>query len=192
MTKRGVLFAVTLVLSATVMTGCMPEMTIEDMKKMMEVERPAELDRLNFLLGTWEGTGEGQFAGLEEPVKMTGRGTGKWECGGYAMVSHGTMSMGELGETEYMEIWTYDAKAGKYRTFWVDGMGRTGVGTAKYNEKKDTWTSRATSRGPHGKMYGKGNMTMTGETSMHWTWKESVMMGLMEVSSMHGTSKKVE
>ena len=191
MTKRRRCGAAMLVLSAIVMTGCMPKMTIEDMKAM-KPERPAELDRLNFLEGTWEGTGEGQMAGLDQPLKMTARGTGKWECGGYAMVSRGTMTIEELGDMEYLEVWSYDAKAGKYRTFWVDGMGGSAVGTAKYDAKKDTWTSRATMRTPHGNMRGKGTMTMTGETSMDWTWKETAMMGLMKIGEYHGTTKKVE
>ena len=192
MTKSGVLFAATLVLSATVMTGCMPEMTIEEMKEMMKVERPAELDRINFKTGTWEATGEGQFAGLDQPVKTTMRATGSWECGERLMVSRGTMTMEELGDFEFMEIWTYDAQAGKYRTYWFDNGGMTGVGTAKYDDKTDRWTTRMRMRGPFGNMSAKGTMTLTGETSMHWTWKESVMMGLMEVAHWKGTSKKVE
>jgi len=52
-------------------TGCMPKMTIEQMKQQMP-QRPAELDRLDAFVGKWQGEGEAKFAFLDTPLRITG------------------------------------------------------------------------------------------------------------------------
>lgn len=191
MTKSGVLFAATLVLSATVMTGCMPKMTIEEMKAMTP-ERPAELDRLNFLIGTWEGTGEVAFGWLDCPLKITSRSTIGWELDNMVLVEHAEFSMEELGDMKGVSTWTYDAGSGKYRTFWIDSMGGSSTGTARYREKTNTWHFKAKINSAHGTMSGKGTMKMVDDDTMEWTWNESALMGMMKISAFSGTMQRVK
>lgn len=53
MTTRNKLRTATLALACATLTGCMPKMTVEEMKAAMP-QRPAELDHLNAFVGQWE------------------------------------------------------------------------------------------------------------------------------------------
>jgi len=53
MFRRNSVLAVLLGVTAFVLTGCMPHMTLDEMKAQMP-QRPAELDRLNAFVGQWQ------------------------------------------------------------------------------------------------------------------------------------------
>jgi len=144
--------------------GCMPKMTIEDMKAMRP-KRPAELDRLNVFVGKWKAAGECTMAGVDEKMSFSGTGEAKWEGDGWILMNRGTMSMGELGEMQGYEMWSYDVKSGKYRIAWADTMGGFGVGTAKYNEKDNSFHSKVTNYTPFGKTSG-----VTGQVEFGQSW----------------------
>lgn len=170
-------------------TGCMPKMTLEEMKAS-QPQRPAELERLNIFVGTWEMTGEMTFAGLDEPLKTSGTATGKWAGDGWFIVSDSVFRMGELGDMHSHEAWTYDAHSKRYRSTWVDSMGAIASGTAKYDEKTKTWTMRSKSHGPYGGSTGKGSAVIIDDNTMEWQWSEYAMGGLMKVMEMKGTSRR--
>jgi len=102
--------------------GCMPHMTVDEMKAQMP-KRPAELDRLNAFVGKWKGEGEARFAMLDEPLKVTGTSEAKWEGDKWYLVGRGVMRMADFPETQGMETWCYDLHAKKYRSTFVDSMG---------------------------------------------------------------------
>ena len=171
------------------LSGCMPKMTVEEMKAMMP-QRPAELDKLNAFAGRWEFKGEANMAFLEEPLPASGTGESQWDESGWFMVGNSVFRMQGFDDMRGHDTWTYDTHSKKFRSTWVDSMGSTGTGTARFNEKTNTWTMRATSYGPHGKTMMKGCITVIDDDTMEWCWTEYAMGGLMKTMEMCGTSKR--
>src|SRR3990172_10902653 len=77
------------------LSGCMREMTMEDFKAM-KPQRPAELDRLNMLVGNWSGTGQAEFMGMKEPVQVTGKSNAQWQADGWYLVEQAEYKMGDM------------------------------------------------------------------------------------------------
>lgn len=189
MFRRNAVQAVLLGCVGVVLTGCMPKMTVEEMKAQMP-KRPIELDRLNAFVGKWQGDGEASFAMLDEPLKMTGSSEMKWEGDKWYMVGRGVMRMEGFPETQGIEVWTYDIGGKKYRSFYVDSMGMSGMSEARYDDKTDTWHMTAKSYGAWGESKFQGKLKFTNPDTMEWSMTEN--MGLMKVSEMKGTSKRVK
>jgi hypothetical protein len=189
MTKRIGLCMIVMAVVGLSLTGCMPKMTIEEMKAMMP-ERPVELDKLNMFAGTWEGTGEATMAGLDQVLKTGGMSKVEWGCDGWCMVEHGKYEMEEFGTMEGIGLWSYDPKAKKYRNFWVDSMGAAGTGESVYCEKTKTWKMKAKSHSSWGTSISRGTMTFPDPNTMEWTWTEYDALGLSKMMEMTGTSKK--
>lgn len=177
------------VFAGLLLTGCMPKMTMEQMKEMMP-KRPAELDLLDAFEGTWETTTEMKFAGLDEVIHGHGTTVAKWGGDKWYLVNHGSFSMGDLGEMKAVETWAYDAKSKVFRTSWVDSMGSTGTGTARRDAKTGIWHMRAVTRGPFGKSSAKGTVKFIDANTNEWTWTEYVMGGLIKTVEMKGTARK--
>lgn len=176
-------------LANIVLTGCMAKMTIEDIRTMRP-ERPQELDKLNAFVGRWEWSGEATIGGLDRTLKFTGRNEARWEGDGWYLVSREVGNMEELGETQGMAIWAYDAHGKKFRTTWVDTMGTTGASKAWHDEKTDTWHMRTTGYGPFGKTSAKGDIKFTDPDTMVWHWTEYAMGGLIKGMELTGTSRR--
>ena len=171
------------------LTGCMPKMTIEEMKNTMP-QRPIELDKLNAFVGRWEFNGEANMATLDEALPTTGTGESKWDDSGWFLVGDSVFKMQGFDDMRGHDTWTYDTKSKKHRSTWVDNMGSSGTGTATLNEKTNTWTMKATSHGPHGKMTIKGWVKNVDADTMEWCWTEYAMGGLIKTMEMCGTSKR--
>ena len=173
------------------LTGCMPTMTIEEMKAQMP-QRPAELDRLDAFVGNWEYEGvvkSPMFKDVES-LKTTGTSTYKWEGDGWYLVGRGTMCMEHFDDMQGVETWTYDTHSKRYRSTWVDTMGMLGVGEVRHDEKTNTWHLKAISYGPWGKSRMKGWMRFLDADHMEWEWAEH--QGLMKTMEMSGTGKRVK
>lgn len=177
------------ILSACMLTGCMPTMTIEQMKAMMP-ERPAELDKLNTFVGSWTATGEAKMMGVEEPMKVTGTSEAKWGGNNWYVVGHNKFNMEGFDEMEGIETWTYDSHSRKYRSTWTDSMGATGTGVSWVDDKTNTWHMRATSHGPFGKTKMKGWAKVVDDNTMEWGMSEYAFFGLFKTMEMKGTSKR--
>lgn len=174
----------------TGLAGCMPTMTIEQMKEMMP-DRPAELDLLNMIAGRWEGTGTMKFTFLEEVIEIQNTDTATWECDNRVLINRGTYEMGELGTMTGIEIWTWDDKAGKFRTQWFDSFGMTANGTAKFDEETKTWHKRVRGKGPDGhKTVQEGTITYIDADTLEWTWTEWSSFKLFKIAEMSGTSRR--
>ena len=169
--------------------GCMPKMTLEEMKSMMP-QRPAELDKLNDFVGRWDFTGEANMAFLDEPVSTTGTGESHLDDSGWFLVGNSVFKMQGFDDLRAHDTWTYDTHSKKYRSTWVDSMGSTGTGTSTHNEKTNTWTMRATSHGPYGKTVMKGCIKVIDDDTMEWCWSEYALGGLLKTMEICGTSKR--
>jgi len=189
MVSRKVTASITILAGCVVLTGCMPKMTIEEMKAM-KPDRPAELDRLNVLVGEWEHKGISEFKGLDQPLQSSGTQKIRWEGDKWYLVSENTFTMGELGDMEGMEIWTYDTHSDCFRVVWVGTDGWFSHGRAWYDEGAKQFKIKGTDYSPHGKMSTKGTLTVVDHDTLVWEWEGSVMAGLMEVVEMEGTAKR--
>jgi len=177
--------------ASIVLTGCMPKMTIEELRQTTP-QRPAELDLLNDFVGKWESTGELRFAGLDEVLKSSGTSETKWEGDGWYLVERSTFTMDELGEMQGMATWVYDSGAKVFRNTWVDSMGGLSVGTAEYDEETRTWYMKSTNYTPMGKSKARGKARFVDDDTMEWKYSEHALGGLVKVMEMTGTAKKVE
>lgn len=179
-----------LALATGLAAGCVPSLTIEDVKAMRP-ERPAELDKLEQFAGRWEWKGEARLAGLDKVLTFSGRNDASVEGDGWYLVSREVGHMEELGETKGMSTWGYDTRSKKFRTTWVDSMGSIGTGTAWYDAKADVWHLRANTRGPLGSIVGKGRVKFPDPNTMEWSWTDYAMGGLVKTMELRGTSKRM-
>ncbi len=183
------------VLMACVMmglSGCMPKMTMEDMKQMRP-ERPAELDKLNAFVGTWQGSGTAKMIGIDEPMELKGTSETTWEVNNWYLVEHAEYEMGEMGTMKGVGVWSWDSRAKKYRTWWFDDFGGTGTGTITYREACNCWCMSVRGNSPMGSTRGKGCITFKDDETMEWTWQEWPawdLFGLFKFMDMSGTSKR--
>lgn len=160
-----------------------------------------EILKLSRLVGTWSGTAEmvtpspeemkaGMPEGSEEemPSSFAGGGTFEWDLGGMFLTGTSWHEMGPNERVNYIEFWTWDAKAKKYRTWYFSDWGEFGVGTAEFEPDGDTLTMKSTSTGPEGKTRrGKGTMRFEGDGAYKWCWSEKGPDGKMEFK---GTSTR--
>lgn len=168
--------------------GCMPKMTIEDIKAMRP-QRPVELDKLNFLVGTWKGTSESTMAGIEGTMKGTGESTISWEADGWCLVERAKFD-GPMGTMHAVGVWTYDAKAKKYRVHFFDDWGGVATGTASHNAKTGTWKMQYKSKGPLGDSVGIGTFTLVDDDKIEWTWQEWDGLKMVKYMDMKGTNTR--
>jgi len=171
--------------------GCMPEITMEDMKAM-KPQRPPELDRLNMLVGTWHGTGTADIMGMDEPIQISGTGKTEWQADGWYLVEHSEYKMGDMEPMKAIGIWTWDEGDDVYRSFYFDTMGAHGEATARYDEETQMWKMRAKGSSPMGSTKAKGTIHATGDT-MTWTWKEYPrwdIFRIFKIVEMQGTSTR--
>lgn len=189
MSRRSLATLILLGVAVAALSGCMPKMTIEQMKAKMP-KRPAELDRLNAFVGKWQGEGTAEFAMLDRPLKTSGTSEMRWAGDKWYLISDGTFTMEEFGEFKGQEAWTYDAHDKKYRSTWVDSMGMIGMGESTYDEKSGVWKFKARSYGAWGQSTMSGTLKFPNPDTMEWEWTE--YMGLMKTTYMTGTSKRVK
>lgn len=138
-------------LLAAGLVGCQqPEIKLADLLKAPP--RPAELDQLEMLVGTWDGTAELKMTGSDEVKTSKGVETVSWDADRWALVSHFEYAADEDKVTS-VGIWTWDAKDKKYRFWSFDNLADCESGTVTYDEQTKTW---------HFKL--KGRNAVTGET----------------------------
>ncbi|MGB2984416.1 MAG: hypothetical protein WBE26_00920, partial [Phycisphaerae bacterium] len=161
----------------------------------------AELMKLSRLLGTWSGTAEIVSPSPEEmkaampedaeemPSSFAWAGKAEWTLGGMFLTSEGWHEMGEGERMNYVEYWTWDPKAKKYRTWYFSDWGESGQGWAWFDAADgDTMRFKATGIDAQGgTKRGKGMMTFTDDDTYEWTWSESGSDGKMK---FEGTAKR--
>ena len=192
MTNRTRFLVVPIILAVPALPGCMPTMTIEEMKAMRP-ERPVELDELAFLEGRWEHTGEAKMAGLDRTLKSSGSSSNSWDNDRWCLLERVDFEMEELGKMKGLNIWTYDTKRRKYRTSWFDSYGATAQGTATYDESSKTWKLKAKGSSDWGTSIARGTMTIVDDNTIDWTWTEWMgwdCLRLCPIFEFKGTSRR--
>lgn len=170
-------------LATVVFGGCIPHITIEDMRSGMP-HRPPELDKLDTFVGQWEVAGEVTMAGLDRPLGFSGANEANWEGDARYLVARGVTDMQDLGETHGMAAWTYDVGSRKFHGVSVSGTGEIGTATARYDEQADTWHMRAVSHGAGGKMLWKGRVRFIDPDTKEEHWSGYAMGGLIKTVDM--------
>jgi len=169
--------------------GCMPKMSVQDIKNMQPT-RPTQLDRLEALLGDWETDGEITMAMLDQPLHTTGANSARWTLDRRFLVEQAEINMGELGKVTGMSIWSWDPAIRKYRMWWFDSLGETSEATVTYNEKTKTWHMKASGQKYGSTTAGRGTLKHIDADTLEWTWKEYDPLGLIQFADMKGTSRR--
>lgn len=185
---------------AMLVGGCMkPAM---DMGPPKKPEVPAEMKKLERLVGAWNWTGEMVCPTKEEMMKAMPpgskepqtkfAGTGKMEMvlGGAALRGTGSFDMGEGQMMTYEEYWWWDAKAGKFRTWSISDWLESGSGWATPCGDCDGFCNKGEGIDAQGnkKRY-EGCMKFIDKDTHEWCFTEHGPMGKM---TMKGTSKRAK
>lgn len=163
-----------------------------------------QMKQLEKFLGQWEGTAELISPTKEEMAKhapeiaeelgdeMHGTMSFEMALDGRYLKGEGWYEMGSGAErVHYKEMWTWDAKHNKYRTFMFSNWGEHGMGWAWSNDGGATYMTKATMTDAHGNSRtGKGWMKLVDGDTIEWEWTEQ--MGLFNKMVFGGTSERVE
>ena len=179
--------------TSVVLFGCQPQKM--DMEKMMQpVERPAELERLNVFVGTWEGTAMVKMAGSEEYTESHGKETYEWGADKWVLITHGEYEAGEGQVMRGYGYWRWDPEAKHYATMWFESDGGVNEGVVTYNEATQMWKFIGKSHNPYTgmKTVGEGTMKVVDDRTMEWTWEAEIpsLFGAKPLMKMQGTSLK--
>ena len=170
------------------LTGCQQPNFSE---MMAPPERPVELDRLAMFVGQWEGTCEGTMTGCEEAMKSKGTSEAKWDADRWVLVERMEYTMGEGKDETKMAgicVWSWDARAKKYRMNCYDNFGTCGTGMATYDEDTRTWHMTNKGRYADGTaVVGEGTTVMVDENTMEWNYTEWDSWKLTKFMEMEGT-----
>lgn len=170
-------------------TGCQPkDMNMEEMMK--PPPRPAELDLLNMWVGEWEGEMQMTMPGSDEVMNGTGTSSSRWAVDNRAVIEDFTGTMGESGNYHGHGIWTWDAKAKRFRGYMVSNFGEWGEMTARYDEETKTWHFKGKNHTPDGTSVSEGTATMVDDNTMKWEHTEWDGLKLVKYMEMSGTSRR--
>ena len=187
--SRGIGVGLAAVLAVMLM-GCQKQI---DMAEMMKTPpRPVELDQLEMLIGTWEGTAEMKVAGSDEVMTSEGVETYSWDADKWVLVSHFEYKTGDENAMRGLAIWTWDAKAKKYRTWSFDNSGYQDSATAKYDQETRTWHFKGKSRNTvTGKSsVGKGSAQMVDDDTQEWNYTVWDGWKLRKLMEFKGTTHR--
>jgi len=100
----------------------------------LQTERPGELDRLEGLVGDWEGPTRVRVLGTDQILEGFGVRHFAWAIDRrYLFNTWKTHMGGGMGQIEALEIWTWDPSISRYRTWWFHSWGVFGTGIVTYN-----------------------------------------------------------
>jgi Protein of unknown function (DUF1579) len=185
------LATLSLALLFTLFFGCQQQQQQPpmDMAEMMKPPpRPAELDRLQPLVGQWETTME-----MKDPSgKVTaakGSSTSGWEADKRILLERFEGSMNNE-KMSGLAIWSYNTKTGKYQMFWTDSHGNESHGTGTYDEATKTWRMQSTAHNHQKgtKFKEEGTMRFIDPNTMEWSSTAKLPGGA--TMEMKGTSKR--
>ncbi|HEY3245508.1 MAG TPA: hypothetical protein VGM03_19365 [Phycisphaerae bacterium] len=161
-----------------------------DMAEMMKPPpRPAELDKLDMLVGRWEGNFE--FHMGDKVMKGTGTNTTLWDADKWVLLEREEGSMGDMGKHVGLGFWSWDSKARVFRTAYSNNHGEFGEGTVTYDENSRIWHMKGREHGLMGDSVGEGTFKMVGPDSMEWNFTMWDGLKLRKLATMTGTSKRV-
>lgn len=155
---------------------------------MTRPEPPAEMKRLERMVGRWTGTATMTGAGPDGDMTFNGGSTAEWAMGGMFLRTESWHDMGNGDRMNMIEYIAWDPGIGKYRTFWFSDWGEVGEGTMTLSAdgRSATFDSDGFDIDGHN-VKGRGTMKFTSNDVMEWTWKESGPHGDL---SFKGTSRR--
>ena len=184
---RFVVLSVAMACPTVLLTGC--KMTAADIVAMQPPRAP-QLDKLQFMIGSWETEGDVHMMVMDEPLHTTGQNEARWALDRRFLIEEATLDMGELGRITGMSIWWWDPTIKKYRMSWFDSMGETSHAVVTYHERTDTWHMKAKGQKYGYKTSGKGTLKRIDDDTLEWTWKEYDSLGLIKLADMKGFSRR--
>jgi len=161
--------------------------------------RPAELAKLDPLVGKWSGTAEmvepspekmKEMFGADTPTSFEGTMETSWTMDDRVLVSKGGHDMGKSERMNMTEYWTWDQHAGKFYNSYVSDWGDHGESWVTVSDDGRTFTIRGSGVNMEGKKCKlEGTMTLTdNNNTIEWTWTEKC--GLFQKMTLKGTSRK--
>lgn len=181
----------TLLLSALVlMTGCMKKMTVAEFENMCKPPpRPEQYKQLDYLVGSWEMSGDMNMTYVDGPVKMSGKSTVSWDTDNWVLTEHGECTMGSC-KMKSLSTWYWNSDAKKFDTVWYDSMGMGGSGRGWYDEAQKTYHMKASGKTPMGTMTWIMTMKVIDNNTMEGTMTE--MMGWSKTGEGKFMNKRVK
>jgi len=171
-------------------TGCLqPRMTLDDLKAKLP-ERPAELDRLDLLVGEWDTQGTIKMIGMDGPIETTGHNVARWSADGWLLIDESTYEMGALGMMSGVSLWSWDDRAKRYHVDWYDSFGERASGYARYDEASRTWHLKTSGRSALCSVANKGTIKVVGDGHLAWTYDQWDAWGWLKFSEMRGHSQR--
>jgi|CXWL01.1.fsa_nt_gi hypothetical protein len=166
--------------------------------------KPAPAAQMKFLepmLGNWAGTGDivdpdpetikammPESERAEFKSTFAGGSKGEWALGGTALQMTGWYEMPDGQKGNYLEYWTWDAREGKFRTWFASDWSEAGAGWAIPSADGKCFCVEGSS---YDAMCNKkkfdGCMCVKDNDTLEWNFTEKSPMGRF---TMHGTSKR--
>jgi hypothetical protein len=82
----------------------------------------AEVQKLGYYVGTWNGHGESKGGPFGPPGKLSSKMTCDWFAGGFQVVCRGEET-GPTGTRGFLNILSYDEKARSYTEYGISSLG---------------------------------------------------------------------
>ncbi|HKQ50496.1 MAG TPA: DUF1579 family protein [Phycisphaerae bacterium] len=179
--------------AAAAAVGCAKPQNM-DPSAMKMPSRPAELDRLESWVGTWQSTGEMKGAD-GKTMHITGNSTIGWECDRTVLVEKMEGTCEEMKEMKMMGmgVYTWDAHEKEYETAYYDNMGTAADGDMTYNESTKTWKMTGEGYNPmHGQnTHWVGEVKFPDSSTMEWTWATYDAWKMKKLEEGKGTAKRM-
>ncbi|MCP4249969.1 MAG: DUF1579 domain-containing protein [bacterium] len=164
-----------------------------NMDPMQKPTPPAELAKLECMIGNWTGTAEMLSPSPEEmkatmpegaeppPSTFAGEHNSQWVLDGMFLRQEGWHEMGD-DKMRFVEFITWDPKLGKYRSWYFSDWGERGEGQMTWSADGKTLNVNVKGSDANGvAKRGKGTWAMTGADTAEWLWEESGPMGKMKM-----------
>ncbi len=194
MLRRRFFYCLASILSAGVIAGC--QQPAGDMEHKGPPPRPAELDKLNPWVGTWNGSGDITVYTPKGPktMKTTGTEHWAWACDNRFLMANFEWSMGDNANEKHQGIamMTWNPKEKEFRSWEFMGDGTVNRGEMKYDEKAGLWRMEGKGTDPMTGQptRGGGTAKMVGDKTMEWSFTMWDCLKLSKKMEGKGTSTK--
>lgn len=159
--------------------------------------RHAELDKLNFMVGSWTATGDMTMYmpdGKTQQQTTTGTETVSWACDNRFLRSEFSYGMGEMGTMTGISMMNWCPEEKEYHSWYFDSFGMVGEGEMEYDQTRGLWVMENEGKNPMTGRPQRGEGTMKGSAdgmSMEWTYTEWDKGSGKKVMDIKGTSRKI-
>ncbi|MGE3180047.1 MAG: DUF1579 family protein [Phycisphaerae bacterium] len=177
---------------AFLLTGCSTSTFSMDEIRAQLTTKPAHLNVLNMLQGTWTTEGTIEFIGQDAPARVTGRSTAEWDCDGRVLIDHSDYDIADFGPMRGVSIWTADEKPGTFQIHWFDSFGETATGTARWEASTRTLKIRTKGKNALCNVVNDGTVRQIDPNTLEWTWEQHDATRIVRYSTMRGTSKRIK